>query len=198
MKLSILSSVSALILTSIVSTQASHAAGLSITTSCKSPSSDSRTQVALKVVRTIDYDRQTAKVDAEYQGSMQWNAEAHSTQGTFSAAVPVITGRGWPKLPNEFNVSRGDESISLALAKEANSSTPFTAVRMNLKFQVSSGVLGMGAQYAVLKLALPNDKRGTVSGFGHVYITNRSESSVTTPDGGSEVSLVCENQINDL
>jgi hypothetical protein len=198
MKLSILNSVSALILTSALTAQAGHAAGLSITTTCKSLSPDSRTQVALKVVRAIDYDRQTAKVDAEYQGSMQWDAEPHSSQGNFSAALPVISGRGWPKLPNEFNVSQGAESISLALAKEAGSTTSFTAVRMNLKFKVYSGVLGMGAQYAVLKLALPNDKRGTVSGFGHLYITNGSESSVTTPDGGSEISLVCENQINDL
>lgn len=197
MKLSTLNSVSALILTSVLASQASHAAGLSITTSCKSLSPDSRTQVELKAVRTVNYDSRTARLDVDYSGTLQWDAETHATQGDFSARLP-LDNAPVPNLPNEFAVKSGDEFVGMSHSETPRVRTPFSFTLLHLKLKVSQGFLGMGAQYAVLKMALPNATRGTVSAFGNLYLTNRSGSSVTTPDGGSGVSLICENQINDL
>jgi hypothetical protein len=188
------------IIASALTAQASYAQGLSITTSCKSMSSDdSRApQLSLKLVRTIDYASRTARVDAEYDGTIQWDAQPHATQGKFSAALPVAATAGLPRLPGNFSVNQGAESVSMSIEKEAGTKAPFRAEHLNFKFEVSSGTLGFGAQYAVLKMALPNSSRGTVAAFGNLYLTNRSESDVTSPDGSSEISMICESQIHDL
>lgn len=185
-------------LSTLLGSQVASAAGLSIFTKCKTLDlgKDSKTNLTLNMERKVNYDSSKATVAVSFQGDMLWDAEKFSAKGEFAADLPLEKGRR-PTLPSEFDVVNGDESVSLRSVKATKSATPLVYEELAFKVQVYSGLFGTRAQYAVLKLALPDSKRSTVSAFGNLYITDKSESNVTTPDGGSQVSLVCESYISD-
>lgn len=181
---------------------ASHTAladGLYVLTQCKSlDSQDSRgPRISINWKQTVDYRARTGKFEANYDGTIEWDAKPHSIQGSLSTAMPV-SNAPVPNLLQSFSISDGESSVSQMLNIEANTKTPSKERHIHFKVQTSGGFLGIGARYAVLKLNMPAAHRGQMPVFGDLYLTDKSESRVTTPDGGSGVMFMCTEEVHDL
>ena len=187
-----------LFLLPLILASSAHAEGISVVTQCKSmASSDSRTpQISISWKQSVDYRDRKGKFETQYDGSIRWDANPYSIKGGMTADLPV-SDEPVPSLLPEFQVADGSAQASCSITSD-KSPIPLRERRMTFKIPLTQGIFGMGAQYAVLKMALPRSRGAQIPAFGDVYITNDSASKHDTPDGGSSVGFLCSEEVHDL
>lgn len=167
-----------------------QATGIKVITDCKSLSPKSKTQVSILMTRSIDYQARKASVEVVYAGAMEWDANPYKLVGKFSAELPV-SNDPVPKLPRTFQVASGDSNVGL---EPLNISPTADKLPLNA-YYITMKAPATGGQYVALKLTMGAGKQ---SAFGALYITDKSATQVTTPDGGPNVDLSCTEEVHDI